>query len=153
MKRILLYILILGAVLLVPVERTDVGKLQPVQTVAVFKDDDQYVIQTDTEDVGYGRNLQEAFDDLIATTSAVIYLDTAEYLLLDEAAEANIEELRSVLKPTISLYRFENVTDLKETSKFLSTKEKGPSLKSWEKGVVLPVLRVKNKRMILDEKT
>ena len=153
MKRVFLYIVILITVLLIPVKRTDVGKLQPVQTIAIYKEGERYVIRTDTDDVGYGQNLQEAVDDLIATTPAVIYLDTAEYLLLDEASETEIESLRSVLKPSISLYHTEDKPDLRNVSKFLSVNDKGPKLKSWKKGVVLPELVAKNNRLVLVEKT
>ena len=149
MIRWLLYIIIVVGIFLVPTEGTDVGKLQPVQTVAVYQVDDHYVIETDTRDVGQGTSLQKAIENLKETTPAVVYLDTADFLLVDGVVEHQLDELKGVLKGSVSVYRLSGTQDLKETSKFLSTKQKGPSLKSWKNGVILPVLTCKNGRMIL----
>lgn len=149
MKRLLLYSLILAAVFAVPVERSDVGKLQPVETVAVYYNVDHFVIKTDTGAVGRGGNLEEAFASLIETTPADIYLDTADYLLLDATAETKIDELRSVLKDSVRLYRFTGDPDLEKVSKYLSVHGGGTKMKNWENGVVLQVLQCKEEQMIL----
>ena len=153
MKRVLLYVLILIAVLLIPVERTDVGKLQPIQTIAISREGDSYIICTDTGDIGRGVFLEDAFRNLKETTPAVVYLDTADFLLLSDMSGLQIDLLKEILKGNISLYQFTGDPDLQEVSKFLTIHGNGPTLKSWEKGVVLPVLVVKNNRMILSEKT
>ena len=50
MKRVVIYILALAAALLVPLRGTDVGKLQPVGLVQLYKEGETVVIVTDTGD-------------------------------------------------------------------------------------------------------
>lgn len=147
MKRIILYILILIIVLLVPVERTDVGKLRPVQSVAVFGEDDAVVIETDTGDRGRGEDAQAALDDLKHTTPAVIYLDTAEYLLLTEEMEGAVEHLRAHLKDTVELYHYVGEPKLEDVTKYLEIHGNAPFLKSWSEGQKLPVLDCREERI------
>lgn len=149
MKRLLLYVLILAAVLAVPVKRVDVAKLQPVQTVAVYRHGRYYVIETDTGDMGQGTDPVAAYENLEKTTSGVIYLDTADYLLVTEGTTSAVEALRIYLKDTVELYRFLGSPDLKEVSKFLPVHGKGPKLKTWNEGVKLPVLDGRDQRLIL----
>lgn len=149
MKRYLVYGLILAATLVIPVKRTDVGKLQPIQTVAVYVTDNGYTVQTDTGDVGVGETVALAIENLERTTAGVAYLDTAEFLLVSEDEVSVVEEMKSILKPSVQLYWVEGQPDLKSASQFLSVHGKGPTFKSWEKGVKLPLLVYKNERMIL----
>lgn len=147
MKRVILYVLILIAVLLVPVERTDVGKLRPVQSVAVFGRDGEVVIETDTGDRGSGENALAALDDLKRTTPAVIYLDTAEYLLVGEGMEGAVEHLRAHLKGTVELYHYVGEPKLEDVTKYLEIHGSAPTLKQWRKGQKLPVLDCREKRI------
>lgn len=149
MKRYLLYGLILAAVLVIPVKRTDVGKLQPIQTVAVYVADSGYTVQTDTGDMGVGETVALAIGNLEQTTAGVAYLDTAEFLLVSEGEEAVVEELKATLKNSVELYWVQGQPDLKAASRFLSVHGNGPTYKSWENGVKLPLLACKNDRMIL----
>ena len=152
MKRILCYIGILAAVLAWPVERLDVGKLRPVQTVAVYKKDNWVVIETDTEDIGYGATAHQALANLEDTTSGVIYLDTAEYLLLSKDAEDAVEDLRSELKPSVQMCYIARQVDLKEAGIFLAAHGDLPKLKMWETGQALPTLTTFGKRLTFLQK-
>lgn len=149
MKRFLLYGLLLAAVLVIPMKPTDVGKLQPIQTVAVYPSEGGYIIETDSGDVGVGTTIAQAFENLKDTTAGVVYLDTAEFLLIGAGAENAVEELQAVLKDSVELYQVQGRPDLKNASRFLSVHGKGPTFKSWEKGTKLPVLVYKNDRLIL----
>ena len=101
MKRIAIYILALATALLVPLEGTDVGKLQPVGVVQLYREDEQVIIVTDTGDSGIGKNVKEAFENLEETTAGVIFLDTADFLLLGDHGPEEIGALRSYLKPSV----------------------------------------------------
>lgn len=140
MKRILFYILILATVLVLPTAGVDVGKLQPVQTIAVFREGENWVIQTDTEDYGKGYSVEKAFENLMETTPAVIYLDTADYLILQEDAVEAIDELRVRLKDSVALYLYKGEPDLKQVSKYLTVHGKKVKLKYWDQGEELPLL-------------
>lgn len=140
MKRILLYALILAAVLVLPTAGMDVADLQPVQTIAVYRNGNSWVIETDTEDIGAGDSVEKAFENLMQTTPAVIYLDTADYLILQEDAIEAIDELRVKLKDSVALYRYRGDPDLKEVSKYLSIHGEKVELRHWNTGVNLPIL-------------
>lgn len=140
MRRILCYAAILALVLALPVEKSDVGKLRPVEVVSIYKEGKLYVMQTDTADQGVGTTAQQALESLKATSSGIIYLDTAEFLLLSEGAEDAAEELRQQLKSSVRLCRTEEPVDLPKAAKFLSVHGDLPSLKEWETGTQLPLL-------------
>lgn len=146
MKRILLYAGILAVLFAAPVERLDVGKLRPVQVVWVYKEDDWVVIQTDTGDVGIGETAQQALKNMEDTTSGVIYLDTAQYLLLSKDGDDAVEELRNALKPKTRICHAEGEIDIAEAGKFLSSHEDLPLLKDWKTGQNLPVISTFRKR-------
>lgn len=149
MKRRLLYGLILATVLVIPVKRTDVGKLQPIQTVALYVADGVYTVQTDTGDMGVGETVALAVENLERTTAGVAYLDTAEFLLISEGEVIAAEEMRITLKDSVELYWVQGQPDLEDASRFLSIHGNGPTYKSWENGSKLPILVCKNDRMIL----
>lgn len=140
MKRILIYIGILTAVLLIPLERADVGKLRPVQTVSIYREGDSYTIATDTGDKGSGKSALEALNDLKKTTPAVIYLDTAQFLLVGKNVEKAVEQLRHCFHDSVELYSFRGEADLAAVSKYLEIHGKGPKLKQWNLWKKLPIL-------------
>ena len=153
MKRILIYIAILLAVVLVPLERTDVGELRPVQTVAVYRDGKAYVIATDTGDQGEGKTVPDALTDLKQKTPAVIYLDTAQFLLTGKDADDAVEELRQHFRSSVELYSFRGDADLEAVSKYLTVHGNGPKLKRWHPGGKLPVLVCAGEQIKLVENT
>ena len=145
MKRIICYILILAAVVLLPTKATDVGKLRPIQTIAAYTSDSGYRILTDTMDSGYGKTLQLAVEDLKATTPAVIYLDTAQYLVVNE--EAVIAELYPYLSDRVKICLSVGEPHMEDVSSFLSAHGDGPTVKQWKKGAKIPVLNCSDGRM------
>lgn len=147
MKRILLYAAILSALLAAPVKRLDVGKLRPVQVVAVYKENQWVVIETDTGDYGIGATAEQALCNMEDTTAGVIYLDTAQYLLLRKGAENEAEQLRKVLKPDTRLCYAQEEIDIMQTGKFLAAHADLPKLKDWKKEQDLPVLTMFRKRL------
>lgn len=116
--RILLYIVILAAMLFAPVDRLDIAKLEPVEAVAVYMEDGQVVLQTDGESIGIGNTAQEALAELKENTLAVIYLDTADYLLVGEGAENAAQDLRQYLRESVQIGKY-NGGNVKEEAKYL----------------------------------
>lgn len=138
MRKSLLYMIILAAVLVLPTKATDVGKLRPVQTLAVYKDGTDYVIETDTKDAGRGESIQLAIMDLKATTPGIIYLDTAQHLLVRR--ESDLKEMQRHIKDSVQVYVYEGVPPMEKVSQFLTAHPTGISMKKWEKGTKLPLL-------------
>ena len=117
--RILLYVLILAALFFAPVERLDVAKLEPVQAVAVYKENGLVVLETDTEDKGRGKTAEEALENMTQNTPSVIYLDTAEYLLVAEEAKGDAEALRQYLRPSVKVADYFGGS-VKEAAKYVA---------------------------------
>ena len=140
MKRIVLYVVILAAMLAMPVERTDVGKLRPIETVSISKNGDWTILRTDTEDMGVGKTVQEALENMKATTPGVVYLDTAAFLLVAEDAQDSIKDLCRVLRKNVKLCIADGEIDPVKATEYLSARDDLPKLKHWKEGVQLPVL-------------
>lgn len=137
MKRIL-YVIIIGLSFLAPLERADIAKLEPVEAVGLLKTDGQISIITDTGAQGTGRNAEEALHDLILNTAGIIYLDTAEYLLVSESAVGEIELIRDDLKGSVKLCRWDGNGELKDAVKYFSVHGDFPQLHEWDEQVELP---------------
>lgn len=127
--RTILYICILVSLLFAPVERLDVAQLQPVQTVAVAADDKAVTIETDTGSKGKGETLREAVEDLEQNTPGVIYLDTAQYLLLTEATESYAAQLLEFMEAKVRVSLWDGKGSVKEAAKYLDVRKDLPSLK------------------------
>lgn len=149
MRNTALYIVLLAAALLVPAERTDLGKLKPVETVLLYESDGFITVRTDTEDEGSGDTLEKAIQNMKQTASGVIYLDTADYLLVMEGAQVWIPELRGILKENVRICKAEGQVDVLLAASYLSVHKPKWTMETWESQAELQVLRVENERMNL----
>ena len=140
MRRIILYIGILALVVAAPVKPMDIEKLRPVQIVSVYKESNWTVIETDTEDKGIGGTARQALQNMKDTSNGVIYLDTAEYLLVTKQTEEATRELIAELKPSVRMCMTTGVENLKQAVLYLKAHGGLPKLKAWVKGAELPVL-------------
>ena len=141
MKRVLLYIMILTALMVVPVQGNDVGKLRPVQAILFYKEGEDFVLETDTDDRGVGRTPMDALVNLKETTPAIIYLDTAEYLLMTEDAQKAVDQLYSRLKKSVKLCQVDDYVDPEAAAQFLRVHSGLPKLKNWKYPEKLPILK------------
>lgn len=116
--RMLLYIVILGVMLSLPVNRLDIAKLEPVEAVAVYKENGRVVLKTDQGSTGWGRTPQEALKNLRDMAASVIYLDTADYLLIGENCEEEAKQLLQYLRDSVQTGVYRG-TDVQEEARFL----------------------------------
>ena len=140
MRRIILYIGILALIVAAPVKPMDIEKLRPVQIVSVYKQSDWTVIETDTGDKGIGGTARQALQNMKDTSEGIIYLDTAEYLLVTKQTEEATRELIAELKLSVRMCMTTGVEDLKQAVLYLKAHGGLPKLKAWVKGAELPVL-------------
>ena len=147
MKRIILYLLILALMGFMPTERADVADLRPVEVIAIYKNGETVVMATDTEDIGVGVGVAEALENMRNTSPAIIYLDTAEYLLVESSAEEEVEAIRQELKNSVRICGVEGTVDLKSAAQYLPVHGSLPSLSEWSRGDDLPFLRAENDRL------
>ena len=131
--RKVLYAALLIPLFFVPLNRVDVADLLPIEAVAVYMEGDQVVLETDSEHKGAGENAEAALAALKENTPAVVYLDTAEYLLVASDATEQVETLRPHLKPSTKVCVCEAAGRVKEAVKYLQIHCDLPRLKTWKK--------------------
>ncbi len=152
MKRIMIYIAVLVAALLVPLRGTDVGKLEPVGLLQLYKEDGTVVIVTDTGDSGRGATVDAAFDDLEATTSGIIYLDTADFLLVSKEAAGEVQFLEQYLKPSIRVCFANKDIDPVLAAEYLAVHRPATKLKAYNAAENAEFLTQENGRLNLRQK-
>ena len=132
MRRVL-YGLLLIPLLFVPLNRVNVADLLPVEAVALYMVGDKVVLETDTEHKGVGETVDDALSALKENTPAVVYLDTAEYLLVSVDAVEQIESLRPHLKSSIKVCVCQAAGRVKGAVEYLEIHGEFVKLKNWKK--------------------
>ena len=149
MKEILLYILLLGAALILPLEGTDVGKLLPVELVQLDKMGDTVVISTDAGATGTGETVKAAIRDMEKTAAGIVFLDTADYLLVTESAVEEVESIKEYLKPSVRVCIQHVEMNLKEAAAYLSVHRPEHQLRSCQDPQSLQILMEESGKVIL----
>ena len=90
------------ALFLLPQRGTEVGKLLPVETLLIENQAGQYRVSADTGSAGRGDSLEKAVDALRAEAPGILFLDTADYVLLTGEAEDCMEKLPDYVRPGLS---------------------------------------------------
>lgn len=140
MKRILLYALILAGIFLIPQRPVNVGELEPIQAVWLCVDNDTITLQTDTEDKGSGVTVKEALEDMKLHSEGIVYLDTAQFLLVSENAVSRIEEIKPFLKGSVKVCLWDGTGEIAGTAKYMQAHKIGCRLSLWQPEVKLPNL-------------
>ena len=131
--RKILYAAILIALWFAPLERLDIAKLLPVQAVALYMEDDSVVLEIEEENRGRGENVEKALENLKQNTAAVVYLDTAEYLLISESATNQAKEIARFVKPSVKVCVCDAKGRVKESAEYLETHGNLLTLREWSK--------------------
>ena len=149
MKRIAVYAALLASTLLFPMRGMDIGKLRPVGLIQLYKEAGKVFVVTDTGDSGRGKTVDEAFGNLEDTTSGVIFLDTADYLLISETAKDAAMELGQYVKPTIEICIAEKDIDPVKAAEYLAVHHPEVKLRDENAFRTAQKLTQENGRMIL----
>ena len=136
------------AMLLLPQRGTEVGKLLPVETLLIEKQAGQYRVSTDTGNTARGDSLEKAVDALRAEAPGILFLDTADYVLLAGAAEDCMEKLPDYVRPGTRVYKMEGTAELPEIGSFLKTHGPNAPLYRLQKGELrLPKLTAEGENL------
>ena len=150
MKRFLLLAAALGTVVFfarVEPSGQNIGSLQPVQVLVVSAGGD-IRLKSDTGDEGFGDSVASALEKMGASASGEVFLDTADYLLISDAAL--LAEIEPYLRPSCRVCLFEGEPDLEKLGEYLKHHDPGVSLKDCTaEQVDLPILRIEEGRMEL----
>lgn len=97
----------------------DVARLEPVQAVYIYQKNGTLCIETDTGAAGSGKTLTEAAADLKASASGEIFLDTAEFLLIDPEVTITAD-FHTLLRPTCGVTFTHATPDLTAAADYLT---------------------------------
>lgn len=127
------WVLLLAALILSRVEHTgtQVDRLEPVEILMVTVQDGEVCILTDTGAHGVGPDLGRAVENLHASASAAVFLDTAQYLIVDEGGQMLLEQLYPMLRPACQVCRVQTDVDLTEAAAFLRAHPPQTRLIDW----------------------
>lgn len=112
----------------------DVGKLRPVQVVEIRNRNNGVLLRTDTQDLGVGADVIQALQDMKETSPARVFLDTADYLLIEPGAEIWLSQLQAYLRPSCCLCYIAGDVDLSEAGQYLQLHEPKLTLTHYEAG-------------------
>ena len=117
-SRVVAYIMAL-ALLLLGKDGTDIGQLRPVEVIRMHEKNGLLYLETDTGDLGWGMTVDEAVRKLKETTPGQIYLDTADYLLLEKGVEEYLKDVLPYLKKGMFVAYGSKKVDLQEAAGYL----------------------------------
>ena len=122
MKKWLLPMAALAAVAIfsrLPHPARDIADLKPVRAIYIHMEGRTLHIETDTGDSGAGGDLSEAHEALRAEADGEIFLDTAEFLILDPKVPIT-EIFYSLLRPDCRVTFTDAAPDLEKAAAYLA---------------------------------
>ena len=134
MRKWVVYLAVFGLLLITDAlgfSGTDVGKLLPVEAVRISSEAGKVLVETDTGDKGAGADLKEALENLRDTAAGNVFLETADYLILQFGCEKYLAELCHVLRPSCGLCLEEKQTDLQKATEFLAVHRLRITMRDW----------------------
>ena len=132
MKRWLVYLAVLVLCGTSANRGTDIGELAPVEVVWLTEENGQVYLETDTGDMGRGENVQEALCDMKATAPGTIFLETADYLIVQQGREDLLVQLYDILRPSCKVCVMQLMPDLEKAVTFLSAHEPLVTLRQYQ---------------------
>ena len=151
MKKLIWYALLLGASFLAPLQGTDVGELLPVELIQIYKEGGSVVIATDAGAAGTGTTVEEAVADMREAAVGIVFLDTADNLLIKDLSNEEVAHLKEYLKPGIRICHQQGEIKPEDASVFLRVHKPSCRLKDWEEGKMAEILVEENGSLHLKE--
>lgn len=140
MKKLVLYLLIIAGLLMIPVEKEDIGVLEPIQAVWLSSENGNVVLQTDTGDKGSGGTVTEALQDMKLCSQGVVYLDTAQFLLVSADVVSRIPEIKTHLKGSVRVCLWDGEGTVADAARYMQAHKLGYRLSHWQVEVKIPNL-------------
>ena len=121
MKKWLYPMAFLAAAILsrLPHPAVDIARLDPVRAIYLYMDGAELTIETDSGDSGSGPNLEAAYAALRNNADREIFLDTAEFLILDPNVPIT-EAFYQLLRPTTQVVYSNKKPNLETISDYLT---------------------------------
>ena len=146
MKRLLIYLIIVLAAS-VSFRGPDIAKLAPVEVVWISESDGEVYLETDTGESGKGNSVQSAYNNMKASAHGSIFLETADYLIVQNGDEHLIVETYDILRPSCVVCTAQRIPDMESVASFLSAHKPNLVLRQYRvQQEALPVLEEKDGR-------
>ena len=146
LKRWVIY-LILVLVASASFRGTDIAKLAPVEVVWLSESAGEVYLETDTGDSGKGNSVAAAYSNMKASAHRSIFLETADYLILQNGDEHLIAETFDLLRPSCMICTAQRIPDMESVASFLSAHKPNLVLRQYlVQQEVLPMLEEKDGR-------
>ena len=121
------------ALVLLAGKRVDIGRLRPVEVVRLREINGILLLETDTGDKGWGLTVEQALEKMKKTTAGVVYLDTADYLLIENGMEGHLPALRDYLKKKTTMAYAGKDIPLEEVAEFLRNHRPSRTIGGWSR--------------------
>lgn len=155
MRHWYLYIIlytVVGVFGLSPFHGNDIATLSPVEVVWLEQMDDGIRLETEGGAVGIGETVSAALENMKQTAPLMIFLDTADFVIIKKGSEGLIAQLHEILRSSCAICVAETMPDLKEAAAYLRVHEPTVKMKNSDQKVNdLPMLLHQKGRMILVE--
>lgn len=130
-----------------PFKGRDVAKLIPVEVIWLSESQGDVYLETDTGDSGLGTSVQDALENMKQSVAGTLFLETADYLILNQEDEYLLEQVYPLLRPTCMICTASKTPDMENIAKFLSAHEPDLTLRQYRvREGDLPVLEEKDGR-------
>lgn len=140
MKKIIIYVIVLLIALWIPVNRIDISNLEPIRAIWIDQENGKYVVSTDTEDIGIGDTVEQAVDMMKKGCEKIIYLDTAQYLLVSDNCKEAIGGISRFLKDKVKIGIWDGEGKIAKAATYMQTHRLGTKLKDYILGEKLPAV-------------
>ena len=98
---------------------TEMGKLEPVEVVWLGEENGQVCLETDTGAVGRGEDVPAALENMKASALGYIFMQTADYLIVQTGAEPLLQQVYDILRPSCMVCKAETLPDMEKVAAFL----------------------------------
>lgn len=113
---------------------TDIAELAPVEVVWLSDNGGQVYLHTDSDNIGWGENVTAALADMKAAAPGSIFLETADYLIVEVGAEELLAQVYDILRPSCKICVAQGMPDLKAAAAFLDAHEPAVTLRQRQAG-------------------
>lgn len=120
MKKTAVGLLVLVLLLFPSREAAEVGRLEPVQLLYLYREGDRLILAGDTGSRGEGATLAEAVKDLKQTAPGTLFLETADFLVVTGDTETLLPEMGIWLRPSAEAVVTEDPLDPGMAAEYLS---------------------------------
>ena len=134
--------MILFPLFFVPLQRIEIANLKPIEAIWINNDMEFVKIETDTGDLGFGKTIEEAVDDLKKNSTGIIYLDTAKFVFADEMSNGELIAFKPFVKRNVRLCIWSGEGSFADAVQYADAHDIGVRYKDWEQGSNLPEIEL-----------